>query len=101
MTPRVKVIRVAPRLKRVIRKFRLPEFLGIEETTINQLEQLGLLHFFSMTPGGRAQVIFEEDVIALQEAAYAAGNIEALILQAKQKRGDKPIKKGTKRIDVD
>ena len=58
-----------PRAKRVIRKFRLPDYLGVEETAINQLEDLGLLRFFSMTVGGRAQVVTEENVAELQEEA--------------------------------
>ena len=76
-----------PRAKRVIRKFRLPDYLGVEETAINQLEDLGLLRFFSMTVGGRAQVVTEENVAELQEEAMKAGSLDALIARAKQERG--------------
>ena len=82
----------ARRAKLVIRKHKLPEYLGAEETTINQLRDLGLLTFFSLTPGGRAQVVTEDEVAALQEAALEAGDLEALIVRAKQERGDSSSK---------
>jgi hypothetical protein len=78
----------ARRAQRVIRKHRLPDYLGAKETTLNVLRDLGLLRLFSMTPGGRAQVATEDNIIELQEAAKEAGSLEALIAKLQQERSE-------------
>jgi hypothetical protein len=70
--------------KPVIRLNHLPRFLGNKETQNAELVRLGLLHPFSLSPGGRSKVVYEDEVIELQEAAEKAGSLEALIANAKQ-----------------
>jgi hypothetical protein len=74
------------RAKRVIRLNRLPEFLGNKQTINDELIRLGLLHPYSMSTGGRSKVVDEDEVIDLQEAARAAGSLEALVIKARAKQ---------------
>lgn len=75
------------RALRVIRLNRLSDFLGNKQTQNEELVRLGLLRTFSLSPGGRSKCVTEANVIELQEAALAAGSLEALIARAKQERG--------------
>jgi predicted DNA-binding transcriptional regulator AlpA len=63
---------VGVRAQRVIRLFELPQFLGLKRSQINELIKDGRLHPFSITPGGRAKVVTEHEVIELQKAAIEA-----------------------------
>jgi hypothetical protein len=72
------------RAKRVIRLNQLPHYLGNGQTQNRELVELGLLHPFSLSPGGRSKVVTEDEVIELQEEAEAAGSLEALIANVKQ-----------------
>jgi hypothetical protein len=74
------------RAKRVIRLNQLPHFLGNRQTMNDELVRLGLLHPYSMSPGGRSKVVDEDEVIDLQEAAKEAGSLEALVTKARAKR---------------
>jgi hypothetical protein len=82
------------RAARVIRKNQLGNYTGNRPTQdyhlVKQLTALGVLHPYSMSPGGRSQVIDEDEVIALQDAVKAAGSLEALIakLTAERKGGE-------------
>jgi predicted DNA-binding transcriptional regulator AlpA len=59
-----------PRIRRVIRLHRLPEFLGVRRSQIDAAVRAGKLTPYSPL-GGRAMVVDEDEVIALQEAAKA------------------------------
>jgi hypothetical protein len=72
------------RAKRVIRFHKLPDYLGNKQSQNEELARLGLLRKFSMSPGGRSQVVTEDNVIELQEEAEEAGSLEALIEKYKQ-----------------
>jgi hypothetical protein len=76
------------RAKRVIRVGRLGDYTGNKPTQsaalVKQLTELGLLHPYSMSPGGRAKIIDEDEIIALQEAAREAGSLEALIAKVRR-----------------
>jgi hypothetical protein len=56
----------------VIRVRDLPGFLGVQRTQIDLLVKSGVLKPFSMSPGGRASVVFAEDVAQLQAERAAA-----------------------------
>ena len=64
------------RARPVIRLHRVQDFLGLKHSQIGELVEMGLLHPFKPYPGARAQVVFEDEVAALQasgvEAARAA-----------------------------
>jgi hypothetical protein len=75
------------RARRVIRLNRLPDYLGNKQTMNDTLVQLGLLHPFSMSPGGRSKVVTEDEVADLQEAAIEAGSLEALVAKARAEQG--------------
>lgn len=75
------------RAQRVFRLFKLPDYFGCQQTTIDEMVRIGLLRPVSMTPGGRSKVVTEDNVIEIQEAALETGNIETLIARAKQERG--------------
>jgi len=74
------------RAQRVIRLNRLPEYLGNKQTMNDELVRLGLLHPFSLSPGGRSKCVTEDEVIALQEAAMKAGSLDALVARAKREQ---------------
>jgi hypothetical protein len=74
------------RARRVIRKNKLPDYLGNQPTQIEELVRLGLLKLISLSPGGRSKCAFEDNVIELQEAAEQAGSLEALVAQARAER---------------
>jgi hypothetical protein len=58
------------RARKVIRLARLPEFLGVKRSAIQDMIKRRLLNPFSPT-GSRAQVVFEDEVAQLQENARA------------------------------
>ena len=58
------------RAQRVIRLHKLPAYLGVERSVIDDLVKRGLLHPFSIT-GKRAKVVTEDEVAELQEQAKA------------------------------
>jgi predicted DNA-binding transcriptional regulator AlpA len=59
--------------RRVIRVRDLPEYLGVKRTQIDELIKDRVLNPFSMSPGGRANVLFADEVAQLQsERAEAA-----------------------------
>jgi hypothetical protein len=66
---------MASRPSKVIRLSRLPAYLGVERSAIQQLVQQGKLHPFSIT-GQRAKVVTEDEVAQLQERAKAAAKAE-------------------------
>ncbi len=72
------------RAQRVIRLHQLTDYLGNKTTQNEELIRLGLLHPFSLSPGGRSKVVTEDEVIELQEHAMAAGSLDALIAKAKR-----------------
>jgi predicted DNA-binding transcriptional regulator AlpA len=59
------------RARRVIRLHQLPAYLGVQRSQIDAAIKKGLLHPFSPV-GGRAMVVFEDEVADLQEAQAAA-----------------------------
>jgi hypothetical protein len=62
---------------RVIRLHELPTFLGVRRSQISEAIRAGLLHPFTVIPGGRSKVVTEAEVIALQQRAEAAAAAEA------------------------
>jgi hypothetical protein len=74
------------RAQRVVRLYKLPDYLGTKQTQNDKLIELGLLRPFSLSPGGRAKVVTEANIAELQEAAQEAGNIDALIRKQQAKR---------------
>jgi hypothetical protein len=72
------------RAKRVVRLNQLHLYTGNKQTQNDELVRLGLLHTFSLSPGGRSKVVDEDEIIRLQEAAREAGSLEALIAQARK-----------------
>jgi hypothetical protein len=62
------------RARRVIRRNKLPQFLGVQRSTIDEMIAKGWLHPFCPTgEDGRAQVVFEDEVADLQDKMVAAG----------------------------
>jgi len=68
------------RPQKVIRLARLPEFLGVQRSVINEMVKRGLLNPFNLSGGGRSKVVTEAEVIELQTKAQA---------EAKAKKEDK------------
>ena len=62
---------VLPTAMRVIRLHELPAFLGVRRSQISEAIRAGLLHPFTVIPGGRSKVVAEAEVIALQQRAMA------------------------------
>ena len=62
---------VPPIAMRVIRLHELPTFLGVRRSQISEAIRAGLLHPFTVIPGGRSKVVTEAEVIALQQQAMA------------------------------
>jgi predicted DNA-binding transcriptional regulator AlpA len=56
---------------RVVRLNKLHEFLGIQRSQIAKLVEQGLLHPFSLGPGGRSKVVLETEIAEYQAAAIA------------------------------
>ena len=73
------------RANRVVRLNQLHLYTGNKQTQNDELVRLGLLHTYSLSPGGRSKVVDEDEVIALQEAAKQAGSLDALIAKVKAK----------------
>jgi len=60
------------RARRVIRRSKLPLYLGVQRATIDEMIEKELLHPFCPTgEDGRAQVVFEDEVAELQEKMLA------------------------------
>ena len=57
------------RAKRVIRLHELPAFLGVKRSQIAEAVRAGLLHPFTVIPGGRSKCVTEDEVAALQQQA--------------------------------
>ena len=55
------------RAHKVLRLHRLPNFLGLQRSQINELVKAGLLHPFKPYPSARAQVVLEDEIIGLQK----------------------------------
>jgi hypothetical protein len=70
--------------QRVIRVFKLPEYLGVRKSQIAEMIKAGLLHPFPPFPGARSMVVTEAEVAALQEQGKAEAAEKAA---AGQKRG--------------
>jgi hypothetical protein len=68
------VLNTKPRLNRIIRKRDIPDYTGLQRTSINALIKRGELNLFTLTEGGRAKGIFEEDLIAWQQRRREASN---------------------------
>jgi hypothetical protein len=58
------------RPQRVIRVHKLPDYLGVKRTAVDQMIKAGKLHPFSPT-GERALVVTEEEVAEVQAKAMA------------------------------
>ena len=70
---------VGTRAKRVIRLHELPAFLGVKRSQISEAIRTGVLHPFTVIPGGRSKCVTEDEVAALQQQAIAeATKAEAL-----------------------
>ncbi len=76
------------RARRVVRLNQLHLYTGNKTTQNDELVRLGLLHTYSLSPGGRSKVVDEDELIALQEAAKAAGSIAALIAAARKAKSE-------------
>ena len=61
----------SPTAMQVIRLHELPTFLGVRRSQISEAIRAGLLHPFTVIPGGRSKVVTEAEVIALQQRAMA------------------------------
>jgi hypothetical protein len=70
MPPRV-IKEKERRAQRVIRLAKLPAYLGVQRSAIEELVKKGVLHPFNLTDGGRSKVVFEDEIAALQEKAAA------------------------------
>ena len=68
---------VLPTAMRVIRLHELPTFLGVRRSQISEAIRAGLLHPFTVIPGGRSKVVTEAEVIALQQRAMAEATAAA------------------------
>jgi hypothetical protein len=58
------------RPQRVIRLSKLPEFLGVQRSVIQTMIAEGRLVPFNLS-GGRSKVVFESEVLELQQKAHA------------------------------
>lgn len=58
------------RPQRVIRVSKLPQYLGVQRSVIQDMIRRGLLTPFNLT-GGRSKVVTEQQVIELQQKAQA------------------------------
>jgi predicted DNA-binding transcriptional regulator AlpA len=58
------------RPQRVIRLCDLPKYVGVRRSAIDEAVKEGLIHPYSPF-GGRAKVVDEDEVLALQEKAKA------------------------------
>jgi len=68
------------RARRVIRRSKLPQYLGVQRSTIDEMIEKDLLHPFCPTgEDGRAQVVFEDEIAELQE--------KMLAMAARKRRG--------------
>jgi hypothetical protein len=77
MRKHLQEVEMPTRAARVIRLSRLGEYLGIKHTAIDQMIQRGQLHPFCITgAGGRAKVVWEDEVAALQHNAFIAALAE-------------------------
>ncbi len=63
---------VGIRAQRVIRLHELPAFLGVRRSQISEAIRAGLLHPFTVIPGGRSKCVTEAEVAGLQQQAIAA-----------------------------
>jgi hypothetical protein len=75
MPKRLEELKTPTRAGRVIRLSRLGEYLGIKHSAIDQMIERGQLHPFCIT-GGRAKVVWEDEVAALQHHAFIAALAE-------------------------
>jgi hypothetical protein len=86
-----KTVPTKPRYaKRVIRKHKLVNYFGQptqNEAIIKELEELGLIHFYSMSPGGRSQCADEDEIADIQAAAREAGSLRAYLDKVRAERG--------------
>jgi len=71
------VMAVGIRAERVIRLHELPAFLGVKRSQINEAIRAGLLHPFTVIPGGRSKCVTEAEVVALQQRAIAEAAAQA------------------------
>jgi hypothetical protein len=67
----------------VIRLNQLPQYLGCKRTQIDVLVKNKVLNPFAMSPGGRNQVVFEDEVAQVQaNAAEAARKAKETVERA-------------------
>jgi len=64
-------------LKRVIRLHLLGPYLGCTKSAVAELIKQGKLHPYSLSPGGRARVVDEDEVVRYQEEQRAKARAEA------------------------
>ena len=55
-----------PRVQRAYRLIDLPMYLGIKRSGVQELIAAGHLKLHAISAGGRARVIFEDELLALQ-----------------------------------
>ena len=79
---------VLPTAMRVIRLHELPTFLGVRKSQISEAIRAGLLHPFTVIPGGRSKVVTEAEVISLQQRAIAEA---AAAAEAANAEAAKPV----------
>jgi hypothetical protein len=65
-----------PRLSRIVRLRRLPEYTGLGMTVIKQAIRRGEFTCISLTPSGRAKGVLEADLIAWQQGRKAAAAVK-------------------------
>jgi hypothetical protein len=63
-----------PRLNRIIRKRDIPEYTGLQRTSIDALIKRGELKVFTITEHGRAKGIFEDDLVRWQQRRRGASD---------------------------
>jgi len=86
---------VLPAAMRVIRLHELPTFLGVRRSQISEAIRAGLLHPFTVIPGGRSKVMAE--AAAAAEAAKATATKPAAVETAP---ATPPIRKRKREVEA-
>jgi predicted DNA-binding transcriptional regulator AlpA len=79
-----------PRPQRIIRKYNLPQYLGVKKSTINTLIDQGEIEVFPLTPGGRAQGATEDNIAAYQQRRKEAARQRGAKAEPSPKPEPKP-----------
>jgi helix-turn-helix protein len=65
------------RAQRVIRLHKLPDYLGVSRSMIQDMVDRGLLHPFNLTGRGRSKVVLQSEVAELQQRGFAEAKRKA------------------------